>query len=1182
MQEQHKSRPWWKRHKRLLLAGTVLLGAGLTSPHVMPTLYAEGDYASMTPPSILTTAYRDGQAAIADADNKAASSGNSGGVGDALNHAIRGQGDDKANQKNLDDAMRYIVNQGNFGNVGLLIGPRGASDTTRATNIVQSTDGVDTQQMQAMSSALGNDKPQAYHAFGQAIEDMIYRNQYATPLVMEASELSNYTRSLVTKMGNMSVQFVSRWNPAPAIMALYDSSYLSGATFAGGGQVEGSTNGNNFVKFINTHEEVRTVFRFFGDPVLGGMSRAQLLTYAILFITAIAYLFTRIFTHVNGSMRKMMMQLMIATAGIPIASMILGHGVNMAASAFDSTATTVENSILSRNLSFADWYQNSNFGLPPGYSLEVRNGQFAWNAELIRAINQQSMKGYSGDNARIDAIRSNSDKTLQVSFRPPTGVSLYQLYAGGGSPWSITALTQIAKVMEKAGEFDAGEIKGERNYLTAGQMQASATGTGYIYSQSNSGAGLSPLASFNLLHTSFDDNGMVVKSHTQAATIPSVIIMPAFMGAGGWNEGSHKTPDIIVTIMGFIIAFHGVYALFEILVVAATTLFSGGVGTAFGGVDAFGRLIGGVIALIIGAVGIGIVMNLAIALMDVAYSMTAEFLGDATGLNDLSEKFAQGAKSMPFPFNWIVGSVLQGVGNAIASAILTIAILFLIPRITKIPIQTFSQWCQHIPDTIAARFRKWYGTFTGDYHVPAGRGYAAGAAQQVKSEDRMRTAAIGAGAMALGRAAIGGAAGGLGKFLAGQAGDASAGAAALGAAADALGGNDKDKKEDSTQAGKDGYSTQSSSDNQNSSLNATDAQTANAQNESTTIDESSHNTESNSDFEAMNGDNFMSQESMTTAESLTTAESMTDIMSAESMSMTSESMDTSNQTSLNTSSSVQEGSSTQTSHQENHAQGDQRSVDQSTSLSRSTDASQSTSNQTSTSAGDVTSLTSSSNATLNASNSESLSQTNTQTQTNAQQNSSQSNASSVSNSANTSTSSGFFGKMRSAASTSGNALGRAAHRTTERVIAANNARARVVGHMSQAVSNFGVGKVKPLQALGHGLMALGGGNNGAVARAGLITMIGGFTGTSTNTRRIDEASRARPVPAQPLQGQGQGPSTTQAPHVNGANQASLGGQTSREQASQGQATRTTQTSRTTETRQTSQTSRQTGKSSTQS
>lgn len=537
---------------------------------------------------------------------------------------------------------------------------------------------------------------------------------------------------------------------------------------------------------------------------------------------------------------------------------------------------------------------------------------------------------------------------------------------------------------------------------------------------------------------------------------------------------------------------------------------------------------------------------------------------------------------MPFPFNWIVGSVLQGVGNAIASAILTIAILFLIPRITKIPIQTFSQWCQHIPDTIAARFRKWYGTFTGDYHVPAGRGYAAGAAQQVKSEDRMRTAAIGAGAMALGRAAIGGAAGSLGKFLAGQAGDVSAGAAALGAAADALGGNDKDKKEDSTQAGKEGYSAQSSSDNQNSSLNSTDAQTANTQNESTTIDESSHNTESNSDFEAMNGDNFMSQESMTTAESLTTAESMTDIMSAESMSMTSESMDTSNQTSLNTNSSVQEGSSTQTSHQENHAQGDQRSVDQSTSLSRSTDASQSTSTQTSTSAGDVTSLSSSSSATLNASNSESLSQTNAQTQTNAQQNSSQSNASSVSNSASTSTSSGFFGKMRSAASTSGNALGRAAHRTTERVIAANNARARVVGHMSQAVSNFGVGKVKPLQALGHGLMALGGGNNGAVARAGLITMIGGFTGTSTNTRRIDEASRARPVPAQPLQGQGQGPSTTQTPHVNGADQASLGGQTSRGQASQGQATRTTQTSRTTETRQTSQTSRQTGKSSTQS
>ena len=1178
MQEKHKGRPWWKRHKRLLLAGTVLLGAGLTSPHVMPSLYADSDYASMTPPSILTTAYRDGQAAIAEADNKASSSGNSGGgLGDALNHAIRGQGDEKANQKNLDDAMRYIVNQGNFGNVGLLIGPRGASDTTKATNIVQSTDGVDTQQMQAMSSALGNDKPQAYHAFGQAIQDMIYRNQYATPLVMEASELSNYTRSLVTKMGNMSVQFISRWNPAPAIMALYDSSYLSGATFAGGGQVEGSTNGNNFVKFINTHEEVRTVFRFFGDPVMGGISRAQLLTYAILFITVIAYVFTRIFTHVNGAMRKLFMQLMIATAGIPIASMILGHGVNMAASAFDSTATTVENSILSRNLSLADWYQNSNFGLPPGYSLEVRNGQFAWNAEIIRAINQQSMKGYSGDNARIDAIRSNSDKTLQVAFRPPTGVSLYQLYAGGGSPWSITALTQIAKVMEKAGEFDAGEIKGERNYLTAGQMQASATGTGYVYSQANSGAGLSPLASFNLLHTSFDDNGMVVKSHTQAATIPSVIIMPAFMGAGGWNEGSHKTPDIIVTIMGFIIAFHGVYALFEILVVAATTLFSGGVGTAFGGVDAFGRLMGGVIALVIGGVGIGIVMNLAIALMDIAYSMTAEFLGEATGLNDLSEKFAQGAKSMPFPFNWIVGSVLQGVGNAIASAILTIAILFLIPRITKIPIQTFSQWCQHIPDTIAARFRKWYGTFTGDYHVPAGRGYAAGAAQQVKSEDRMRTAAIGAGAMALGRAAVGGAAGGLGKFLAGQAGDVSAGAAALGTAADALGGNDKDKKEDSTQAGKEGYSAQSSSDNQNSSLNATDAQTANAQNESTTIDESSHNTESNSDFEAMNGDNFMSQESMTTAESLTTAESMSDITASESMSMTSESMDTSSQTSLNTNSSVQEGSSTQTSHQENHAQGDQRSVDQSTSLSRNTDASQSTSNQTSTSAGDVTSLASSSSATLNASNSESLSQTNAQTQTNNQQNSSQSNASSVSTSASTSTNSGFFGKMRSAASTSGNALGHAAHRTTERVIAANNARARVVGHLSQAVSNFGVGKVKPLQALGHGLMALGGGNNGAVARAGLITMIGGFTGTSTNTRRIDEASRARPVPAQPLQGQGQGPSTTQAPQVNRGDQPSLGGQ-----ASQGQATRTTQTSRTTETRQTSQTSRQTGKSSTQS
>lgn len=203
-----------KRHWRGLLASSVLIGGIVVSPNTATESRADNIYASIGPQSILSSAYFDGQQALAMADvdlggsskekepEKPAGDSEDGEPATPPAPSPAGDEDDGPSEAEYRNTIAWILQQGNFGNVGLLIAPRSNSTTSAATT-AQSTLGLDQAKIEYLDRAGGHQQASAYYQFGLGMNDLLDQAAASDPTYLSMSAVTDGITATITSAGRL-------------------------------------------------------------------------------------------------------------------------------------------------------------------------------------------------------------------------------------------------------------------------------------------------------------------------------------------------------------------------------------------------------------------------------------------------------------------------------------------------------------------------------------------------------------------------------------------------------------------------------------------------------------------------------------------------------------------------------------------------------------------------------------------------------------------------------------------------------------------------------------------------------------------------------------------------------------------------------------------------------------------
>lgn len=756
--------------KKKLLIVTLVMGINISS---LSTTISAGDYDSVSTPSIVTTSYLDALNNVAREDAKKAEKESGGSSSSSSDSNSSGDGDAKAN---LQANVQKILSVGNFGSVGLLYGPSSAvgSDNYSQLQNPMSLDHAGISNLD--KSQGGNGKAEAYYQFGRGISTLQNESYGRDPSAITIEQSADNFTDVATAFAESGIKIVKNYNPAPVLLSFYDSSYLNDNRFAG-------EDGNEFVKIINDYDMLRTAVRYMGDPFIGGVSRSFAFTFIIAFVLWLLAFFTKIW---NGkglgySTRRLFLRVAIAGAIFPASAFAFSHGVNMIADGLVDTNETAESKILSQNLNILDWYQNAAFGLPSGMQITVRNGTFEFTPSQVLAINRYSMKNHVSTNAenlvgklgedankvtnsedkqlvnRMLSIASSNNNMSPIRFQPTYGQSGSQTMFGGSTPWDTGKIIKVADALGKNKKIPDDLDLNSIEYFTAGKLEATGGNGVYTYSMNGSGYGLSPISAFNLMGTTFTNNGFSVTSNIEQ--IKSVSVGMDVVKAGtGKDDGKNTTKanSIIKFICLLYILYAGIKALMDILIAGFSGVFKGGLGGALGYSAGIGQIIGALLVLVFGIMGLSLITLVAIKMIDVAWAFVD---GMISGKNDedgaIIKPLYEGISKSGF-----LGSILAKLVTSVAEFIMSLCAIFFIPKIVTAPINAYATFLAGIPNQIAERARRFEQRFLSSYGSGGGM---AGNSNVTKASDHIknnagdifnRAAAIGAGAGMIGGALI--------------------------------------------------------------------------------------------------------------------------------------------------------------------------------------------------------------------------------------------------------------------------------------------------------------------------------------------------------------------------------------------------------------------------------------------
>ena len=727
-----------------------------------------GAYEGVIPPAILPTAYQDAQVSIDSKKSDAtgaktdAANADKGEKKEAETAAKDANKDAETSQQNMLANMTHLMRAGNFGSVGLVIGPTsGSSSKTDAYGNLTSSATLDKAGMATFDNNFsgGNGKVYAYHTFGLAMTHLKSTAKKTPVSVMGADKTVAGFEAVAKAFAKFGLNVIREYNPLPVVAAFYDSSNLNNAAYTGRG-----TDSNALIQMVNQNAMVSGAIRVFGDPIMVGgrsVSRAFMITGVIAFMSLGYAAFLKLWNGQRASiqMRKALVRIAVASVAVPLIAIYGSKAMSWANKALENNTRDREQVLVENNLNIYAWYKNTNFGLPPGVSLKVVNGYFQFDAATIKAINEfsannnTSATGESGVEKVVNGIYKNVGKTFgtvktdkngnltagselemaahtndnktKVTFTPTYGQVGAQGVTGGATPWDTSSISQFAEALGENKKYE-GKDKEDvtaNPYINVTGLSAAPNGakdgTSYTYT-GNGQYGMSPLAAYNLMATNFSNTSMVVSTNTGNITTPTVA--PGIVYGSGKEQA--EAPALLKLVMMVTMVGVGMKAVMTILSAGFGGLFKGAAGATLGSTAGFGTAVGGVIALVVGMLGLSVIMTIALDLVDVVWSFISKLLFSSdtiAALDGIADDMLGGLGDIP-----LIGGMLKSAITGIASLVMTIVGLMMLPQLVKTPITAWGEFMAGIPSGISERFATWERVFTGDYHSGGGSFFGGG------------------------------------------------------------------------------------------------------------------------------------------------------------------------------------------------------------------------------------------------------------------------------------------------------------------------------------------------------------------------------------------------------------------------------------------------------------------------
>lgn len=777
-----------KMQKRKKILVTSLLSVFALTSFSSPVTLAEGDFDTIQAPSIVTSAYQAAQQNIAKKDADKASAENkkqetekaddksSEDKDKAKENSESKSKDSKESKENLNKNLTKIMSSGNFGTVGILFGPTSpvAFNNYAALQNTMSLDKAGITSLDTNSG--GNGKAVAYHQFGLAIQKLQDESLDKDASVITVEDDARSMTKVATAFSNVGFKILREYNPSPVLLSFYDSSYLTNANYAGAG-------GNKLIQLVNQNEPLRSFIKFFGDPGQFGFSRAVTIAMLFGFGSILVGLVQMVWNGrtLSYKIRRFIVRMVVATLLFPVAVFAFSEGVQQITDYKINAEKNRDNSIVRRNLNLLDWYQNTSFGIPVGTSLTVKNGEFVLSEDDIYNINKYAAKnaitGEGNDDdkvlaARIVSIAKNANNRTLVTFHPAYSVS----NEGGKAqrlPWETGKIIKFSESFANntkiADDIDIGNIE-----YFKGSLQMSNSGDTTTYTMRKGGYGISPLAAYNLLNTSFNENGFSVRSNTNPSQMVGVGINAIKFSGGAdgkkeKNDGKKQkgqgssAPGIVLFFVALRLVFTGIKGVSDVFITTFGAVFKGGAKAALGTSYGLAMLFGGFVAVFAGLLGVSIMVDFCINLIDPVYGIVKDLGTKVVG----SEGLMDAMKNAPFPLNWIAKIITDGV----VGLIISIMAIFFVPQLLIAPLSAYINWIKGIPNALADRAQRWENQFINSHGGPGGRpvGTSSSNTTNVGGNTMMNNAMKEAKATGTGLAMMGAALGGyLGGKIAGE------------------------------------------------------------------------------------------------------------------------------------------------------------------------------------------------------------------------------------------------------------------------------------------------------------------------------------------------------------------------------------------------------------------------------
>lgn len=735
---------------------------------------SSGDYSKLQIPSRIATAYHD-----AYIDAYADSSG------------------DKAKvlNSNINTILDAQNNAGNvlFSNVGALYGSVSLSNSSSTSNITQLA-GTD---KEYIVNNLGGPSGAGvqYWQFGQALSDLNAKAQAASPSGVGSTSVMSGLNGLASIIGNVGISFLQNFSPAPLVLALHDSSILD----------TGKYENNYLVKLVNSTGPMKGFIQLFGEPAPGfpQVSMAEMIAVVIIIVTLGLSAVMVIFNGRNFGMafRHTLIKILAISLAIPVAAVAYDKGLSAVKSVVDSKKSNIQDETVSTNLALADWAQNARFGVPQGMVLHVQDGRFVLSRDDIRKINlfTAKMSGVISEgeyNSVINSPSADADSNVikKVSKHIKTSVSENKnkttikwadamrgsdgADSKGGAdsarrPFYTDTYNNVAKklgsgsLIDDDGKIDKDANPSSSGYLAYASLYSTDGGSTFMMSPGID-YGLTPVAAFNIMNTTFDAKGFGVKSNLENPTVAT--IAPAantYNALSGSEKGQTaeesadamkselKTPTLIVSVViSLTLLFAGLSALVRIISAGFGGMFSGGMGASVGSASGAGTLFGGILALIFGVVGLSLLIVVMQGLVDFLWGIVMDAVVTLGGnaFDVMPDGILDSIRSWPLG----LGVPLADMLTSLLRVLLSIVALIFMPSMIKVPITAFGTWVASFPSLVGEKFQQMSNKFTGDYRAGgnSGGGHMSQAINKASHSMSGRSAAMRTGAAMAGGAIL--------------------------------------------------------------------------------------------------------------------------------------------------------------------------------------------------------------------------------------------------------------------------------------------------------------------------------------------------------------------------------------------------------------------------------------------